>query len=140
MDGDKALTIDYQAIGRNGNVRLTARFPDGSTHTDKIDAASADERERFLRALVKGRKGIDREALKAEMEKIAAAIVSPSSSDRDDGKKRQSQADKLVELAANAELFHTPGGHDSEGYTTITVDGHKETWPINSKGFKRWLC
>src|SRR5262249_16958077 len=44
-----------------------------------------------------------------------------------------------VELAGAAELFHTPGGHDSEGYATVPVGEHKETWPIASKGFRRWL-
>jgi hypothetical protein len=50
-----------------------------------------------------------------------------------------SQADALVELAGTVELFHTPGGHDSEGYATVKVHGHKETWAIGAKGFKRWL-
>jgi hypothetical protein len=37
------------------------------------------------------------------------------------------------------EVFHTPGGYDSEGYTTLEVNGHRESWPISSKGFRRWL-
>ncbi len=46
------------------------------------------------------------------------------------------QATLLLQLAADAQLFHTP---DGTGYAQIEVDGHKETWPIRSKGFKRWL-
>jgi hypothetical protein len=53
---------------------------------------------------------------------------------------KPSQADKLVELAQGIELFHTPGGHDSEGYATVEVNGHKETWRIGSKGFRSWLA
>jgi hypothetical protein len=47
----------------------------------------------------------------------------------------------LVDLVAQAgvELFHTPGGYDSEGYATLPVGDHRETWPIQSKGFRRWL-
>lgn len=41
---------------------------------------------------------------------------------------------------ATAELFHTPGGHDSEGYATVIVGDHHETWPVSSKGFRWWLC
>ena len=26
-----------------------------------------------------------------------------------------------------------------EVFASISIDGHKETWPIRSKGFKRWL-
>jgi hypothetical protein len=50
-----------------------------------------------------------------------------------------SQATQLVELAADAELWHTPGA-DGEAYATIEVDGHRETWPCKAKGFRRWLA
>jgi hypothetical protein len=46
------------------------------------------------------------------------------------------QVDSLVELAADAELFHTS---DLVGYADMTIDGHRETWPIRSKGFRSWL-
>ena len=42
-------------------------------------------------------------------------------------KLRSCQADKLVALAGDVELFHTPGGHDSEAFATFNVDGHRET-------------
>lgn len=54
-------------------------------------------------------------------------------------KEKKSQATFCVELAGAAELFHTPGSLDSEGYAAIDVNGHVETWPVNSKGFRRWL-
>ena len=44
--------------------------------------------------------------------------------------------DTLIELAKDAELFHTP---DGVPYADFTVGGHRETWPIRTKGFKRWL-
>lgn len=47
-----------------------------------------------------------------------------------------SQADILVDLANNAALFHTP---DGTAYTDFEVKNHRETWPVRSKGFKRWL-
>jgi len=52
------------------------------------------------------------------------------------GTKPASQSDILIELAEEAELFHTP---DNVGYADIRVGGHRETWPIRSKSFKRWL-
>jgi hypothetical protein len=42
----------------------------------------------------------------------------------------------LIEIAEEAELFHSP---DRSAYATIGVDGHRETWPLASAGFKEWL-
>ena len=47
------------------------------------------------------------------------------------------QADILIDIAQAAELFHTP---DGTGFADLDVNGHRETWPINSKGFRRWLA
>jgi hypothetical protein len=50
---------------------------------------------------------------------------------------KKKYADILVELASSAELFHD---QDAIGYARFSVSGHKENWPIRSKGFKRWLA
>lgn len=47
------------------------------------------------------------------------------------------QADILIDLAKTAELFHTP---DGTGYADLNINGHRETWPIRAKGFRRWLA
>ena len=49
---------------------------------------------------------------------------------------KQKQADALIELAAAATLFHSP---DGLGFADVEINGHRETWPIRSKGFRRWL-
>jgi hypothetical protein len=47
-------------------------------------------------------------------------------------------ADILIELSAGAEeLFHTP---DGTAFASIPIDNHLETWPVRSKGFRRWLA
>ena len=53
-------------------------------------------------------------------------------------KARKSQADILITLAKKngASLFRTP---DGEGYADIVVNGHRETWPLRSSGFRKWL-
>jgi hypothetical protein len=53
------------------------------------------------------------------------------------GGRRPTQADILIDLAQAAELFHTS---DSTCFADLDVDGHRETWPIRSKGFRRWLA
>jgi hypothetical protein len=51
---------------------------------------------------------------------------------------RPKQADLLIKLAEAGELYHTA---DSTGFADVRVgvDGHRETWPIRSKSFRRWL-
>ncbi len=52
------------------------------------------------------------------------------------GGRGPTQADRLVELAQEAELFHAP---DGTAYADFTINGHRETWPIRSTGFKDLL-
>jgi len=47
------------------------------------------------------------------------------------------QADVLIDLAQEAELFHSP---DATAFADLQVNGHRETWPVRTKGFKRWLA
>jgi hypothetical protein len=49
----------------------------------------------------------------------------------------ETQADILVELAGSADLFRTPD--DEIAYADLEVDGHRETWAVRSRGFRRWL-
>src|SRR5262249_27533597 len=46
------------------------------------------------------------------------------------------QAAILISMAEPAGLFHTS---DKVAFADIDVNGHRETWPIRSKGFKLWL-
>jgi hypothetical protein len=49
---------------------------------------------------------------------------------------RRSQAARLVDLAEDAELFHTPTG---EPFVTLVVAEHRETHAVRSKAFGGWL-
>ena len=61
-----------------------------------------------------------------------------ASGDADDKPKGAKQADVLIALSERAEeLFHAP---DATAFATIPVDDHLETWPVRSKGFRRWLA
>ncbi|MBM4302173.1 MAG: hypothetical protein FJ121_11745 [Deltaproteobacteria bacterium] len=52
------------------------------------------------------------------------------------GRNKPNQAEILLKLAGDAELFHDS---NTKGFATIEVDEHRETWPIRAKGFKSWL-
>jgi hypothetical protein len=49
---------------------------------------------------------------------------------------RPKQADVLIEIAESANLFHAA---DGTAYADLDINGHRETWAIRSKGFRRWL-
>ena len=53
------------------------------------------------------------------------------------GGRGPTQADVLIGLADESDLFHTSEGI---GYADLDVNGHRETWPIRSKEFRRWLA
>jgi hypothetical protein len=67
----------------------------------------------------------------ATTERMAAGEAGPiDAGDR-------SQAELLLEIAASSEFFHSA---DETGFADITVNAHRECWPIRSKGFQRWLA
>jgi len=47
------------------------------------------------------------------------------------------QADVLISLAEEAELFHTA---DGTPYADVIVSGHRETLNVRQKAFRRWLA
>ncbi len=47
------------------------------------------------------------------------------------------QADILINLTADIDLFHDA---TDTGFADLEISGHRETWPLRSKGFKRWLA
>jgi hypothetical protein len=53
-------------------------------------------------------------------------------------RERQSQADKLIELAKKEKvaLFRDP---DGASYADVMVRDHRETWLLRSSGFRKWL-
>jgi hypothetical protein len=111
---------------------------------DKGDVAVPKERDRIAKSLSRQGKAKLKEVRSALEAACCQALTQrlaqqQDAGEADDEKARLSQADKLVALAASLELFHTPGGCDSEGYATFAVGGHKETWPVGSRGLRRYL-
>jgi hypothetical protein len=54
----------------------------------------------------------------------------------DGSAQRRAQAQILVQLADEAELFHTPEG---EAFATVPVGEHRETHAVQRKSFRQWL-
>jgi hypothetical protein len=81
------------------------------------------------------------EVLRSQLKKAGCRVTALDEAMNEDsggsGGRGPSQADVLVGLAQSAELFHAP---DATGYADLLIKGHRETWPIRSKGFRRWLA
>src|SRR4051794_30489853 len=45
-------------------------------------------------------------------------------------------ADTLADICLEAEPFHSSEG---TAFADIKVGGHRETWPVRSRGFRRWI-
>lgn len=130
------IDFRYRRVGRQGMVLVTIATPDGQTFTDKADISKETARSKLLERIAE-RLGPDVAGLlDVTVEEAANQVVEDNSKDVDE----KSQADELVDLAADAYLFHTPGGYDSEGYAAVEVGDHRETWSVGSNAFKRWLA
>ena len=68
--------------------------------------------------------------------RVTALDKAVAAEDGDAGRRRPKQADTLLDLVADADLFHAA---DGTGYADVEVSGHRETWPIHGEGFRRWL-
>jgi hypothetical protein len=81
------------------------------------------------------------EALRSKLKKAGCRVTALDEAiaeeSGDMGGRGPTQADILIDLAETAELFHAP---DGTGFADINVNGHRETWPIRAKGFRRWLA
>ena len=77
------------------------------------------------------------EALRAQLKsagcRVTALDEAIAEESGDGGGRGPTQADILIDLAQAAELFHTP---DGTGFADLDINGHRETWPIRSKGFQ----
>jgi hypothetical protein len=67
---------------------------------------------------------------------LDADAKEPDANGRDPSDRKTPQRDILLRVAASAALFHTP---QEEAFADLEINGHRETWAIRSRNFKRWL-
>ncbi len=114
-----------------GLVEQTASDPGAPFKPEALEALTAlkqDNRAAF-------------EALRSQLKKAGCRVTALDDAiaeeSGDTGGRGPTQADFLIDLAQTAELFHTP---DGSGFADLDINGHRETWPIRTKGFRRWLA
>ena len=131
---DDTIQVKVQRANR-GKATATLTFPDGTSYTDKLDLADAKRRAQFVVRAVRGKPGVT----KAVKQDLAAALEKEATADPPGNGNRVSQADRLVLLTVGMEFFHSTGA-DPAAFVSFTSDGHRETWPVNSTGFKEFLA
>jgi hypothetical protein len=116
--------------------------------------------EQAVRALVEAKETGDHTAIESALAEYRAVVQSERQNGSSDGLAerdtdsdvatestvaspgesagRQSQSTMLVDLAAECELWHTPGA-DPSPYARVPVGTHRETMPVQSRRFRRWL-
>ncbi len=70
-----------------------------------------------------------------DFSKAAADLAEQGYGDSGAGAATKKHASMLVALTDDAELFN----FNDEGYATVQVDQHEETYRLDSKGFRTWL-
>jgi hypothetical protein len=144
----EATTPDDHFSGTEGEIRTVIDAAEEvSDPLDRIvDRVASDPGAAFtpeaieaLATLKKANHGAF-EALRTRLKKegcrvtaLDAAIAKKNGGSRRD----PTQADILIEIAGAAGLFHSP---DNTAFADLNIDGHRETWPVRTKGFKRWLA
>ncbi|WP_354066567.1 hypothetical protein [Bradyrhizobium sp. OAE829] len=115
----------------NGLVEETAGDP-GAPFTPEalatLAALKKDDRAAF-------------EELRARLKSAGCRVTALDGAIAEDcgdvGGRKPTHADILIDLARTAELFHAP---DGSGFADLNIRGHRETWSIRAKGFRRWLA
>jgi hypothetical protein len=80
------------------------------------------------------------ELLRSRLKKVGCRVTALDDAiaeESGDARRGPTQADILIDLAQTAGLFHSP---DGTGFADLDINGHRETWPIRAKGFRRWLA
>ncbi len=114
----------------DGLVEQSAEDPGAAFKSEVLDrlvALKAEDRASF-------------EALRAKLKKAGCRVTAldeAMAEESGDGGRGPTQADILIDLAGAAELFHSA---DGTALADILINEHRETWPVRTKGFRRWLA
>jgi hypothetical protein len=134
---DGADTNSGSTTARAGGIDWDALV---ATTTENSGAPFASDVIRELAALKRSNR-VQYESVRTRLKKAGRRVTEldgliAEENDERKGDRPPSQADILVALAEAADLFCTP---DEVAYADIEVNGHRETWPVQSRGFRRWL-
>jgi hypothetical protein len=140
MAENQEITFEYLPIGKSGRIQILITLP-GTKFTDKFDVTDETKRKEFADKLVEKFPGLPREEVDRQLERIAGEMVARSL-EKAESPEEEGVTEILAQIvidSEDAELFHHGVRHDAEAFVTITVETHRETWPVRSAGFSHWL-
>jgi hypothetical protein len=109
------------------------------TALDKVAPFAPDVLEQL--AILKKNNRAAFESVRAQLKEAGCRVTALDDAlPKEDGNtsgRGPKQADILIGLAAEADVFHAA---DGTGYADLKINGHRETWPIRARGFRRWLA
>ena len=132
--------VASEAGRSNQGLRATVTLFNGTPHAQQTLVLGDPAAQQTLTTTITWHVGLTAPEVTKALVQLAVAVEGVLRQMETDGQEEsQSQATRLVAMATNAgvELFHTP---EDEPYATIEVDGHKETWPLKVRRFRRWLA
>lgn len=101
-ENEAGLTLSWAPAGRNGTVVLTAAVGGVVIAADKVDILKEKARRSFADALIEKAPGLDREAIDAELLRIAAEVA-----DRPDPAADEDAGEEVdISQVVRPELFH----------------------------------
>jgi hypothetical protein len=118
---DTAFTLNHAPAGRGMTV-VTAKLGDKVIYTHKFDINRADQREKFITAMCKGKKGIAkyRKQVAEKLDCIAAAIASPPSAPTEKGGNGPQEQAFVPYLRAKDGLYRIKRSETGDTLTPLT--------------------
>ncbi len=96
MDSKDALTFNYNLVGNNGRIRLSAILNDKLLHMSDLNIASVQSRDAFAKRLCRGRDGIERMKVDEELLNIAQDVQAAKDRKPDAPQAEQPGSDELL--------------------------------------------
>jgi hypothetical protein len=132
------VSITARWTGRGFRATITASAGEKVVLCDTLDISSDASRTGFMAKIAETLPGVDAgEVKKRLLQLVHERSKQLDAAGKDESDPKQTISEMLVEIANSAELAHDQNG---VGYARIEVDGHRETWPIRSQGFRQWLA
>lgn len=139
LPGDGWELIAAEAGRFAAGLRASIQLWNGELQRcQQISLADSEGWDKFARQVGEQAK-VEPELVTKALFTLAGSVENVLRQMAQEGEERgASQATRLVELAEGVELFHSPDGESA--FATMEVDGHRETWPLKARGFRRWLA
>jgi hypothetical protein len=134
------ILIDVGLPNNRGRRLVIARY-NGGEHRDTISTDSARSRKSFIARLA-AKLSMPLDDLKhLEDDIIAAADTADAAIDFGEDRQREEngrkpQSTRLVELAAEDELFHDA---ERNAYASLLINECRQTWPVRSQQYRDYL-